>query len=72
MSVFSGARIDAIEEVIAGVGDGLDVVDVLTSLVDKSLVRSVAAGGSHRFTMLQRSGTSPTRSCRRARSSARR
>ncbi len=53
MSVFSGARIDAIEEVIAGVGDELDVVDVLTSLVDKSLVRSVAAGGSHRFTMLQ-------------------
>ncbi len=53
MSVFSAVRIDAIEEVIAGVGDGLDVVDVLHSLVDKRLVRSVAAGGSHRFTMLQ-------------------
>jgi predicted ATPase/class 3 adenylate cyclase len=56
MSVFSGARLVAVEAVMSSAGEEVDVVDVLTSLVDKSLVRSVTVGGSHRFTMLRTIG----------------
>ncbi|MFO7548088.1 MAG: adenylate/guanylate cyclase domain-containing protein [Acidimicrobiia bacterium] len=52
MSVFSTARLDAVEAVAAAVGD-LDVLDALVSLVDKSLIRSTESLGSRRFSMLQ-------------------
>lgn len=52
MSVFSGARLDALETVVGEMGD-FDVIEVLSSLVTKSLVRSTDADGSRRFTMLR-------------------
>jgi predicted ATPase/class 3 adenylate cyclase len=53
-SVFSGARFEAVEEVADRVDSmaGVDVIDGLESLVDKSLVRSVDADGPW-FEMLQ-------------------
>jgi predicted ATPase len=53
VSVFSAARLDAIEEVARSVLGEVDAVEVLASLVDKSLVRTVGDGESRRFTMLQ-------------------
>ena len=53
MSVFSSARLEAVEEVAASVYAEVDVVEVLASLVDKSLVRSVESRGVQRFSMLQ-------------------
>jgi predicted ATPase/tetratricopeptide (TPR) repeat protein len=53
MSVFSTARLEAVEEVSASAHADVDVVEVLASLVDKSLVRSVERRGSQRFSMLQ-------------------
>jgi predicted ATPase/class 3 adenylate cyclase len=53
LSVFSSARLASLEEVAAAVHDGLDVLDPLSSLVDKSLVRSVETAGWQRFTMLR-------------------
>jgi hypothetical protein len=53
MSVFSTARLEAVEEVAASAHADVDVVEVLASLVDKSLVRSVESRGEQRFSMLQ-------------------
>lgn len=53
MSVFAGARLDAIEAVAQAVDPDIDVLDGLASLVAKSLVRSVDTEGSRRFSMLQ-------------------
>ena len=44
MSVFSAARLDAIEEVAKSALGEVDAVEVLASLVDKSLVRTVGDG----------------------------
>jgi predicted ATPase/class 3 adenylate cyclase len=53
LSVFSGgASLEAIEEVCAHEVDG-DVLDCLTSLVDKSLVRQRSADDEPRFMQLQ-------------------
>jgi predicted ATPase/class 3 adenylate cyclase len=55
LSVFSTARVEAVEEVAARVGSlrGVDVVDRLVSLVGKSLVRSVEGPGPRRLSMLE-------------------
>jgi predicted ATPase/class 3 adenylate cyclase len=53
MSVFSTARLEAIEEVAERAYGDIDVVEVLFSLVAKSLVRSVDVDGSRRFSMLR-------------------
>jgi predicted ATPase/class 3 adenylate cyclase len=55
LSVFSSARIEAVEEVVARLESlrDIDVVDRLASLVDKSLIRSVESRGSHRLWMLE-------------------
>ncbi|HVR31085.1 MAG TPA: adenylate/guanylate cyclase domain-containing protein [Acidimicrobiia bacterium] len=52
MSVFSGARLDAIEEVAAAAFSDVDTLAALASLVDKSLVRSIDSGEGRRFSML--------------------
>jgi predicted ATPase/class 3 adenylate cyclase len=54
LSVFESARIEAVEQVAARLPwlERVDVVDRLGSLVDKSLVRSVAEGGRQRLSML--------------------
>lgn len=54
LSVFSsGGRLDAIESVCPGEDLGIDILDGLTSLIDKSLLRQVAdADGEPRFLML--------------------
>jgi predicted ATPase/class 3 adenylate cyclase len=55
LAIFGPTRVEAVEEVVAGIdwlGD-LDVVDLLASLVDKSFVRSVDARGSQRLSMLE-------------------
>jgi predicted ATPase/class 3 adenylate cyclase len=55
LAVFSPTRVEAVEEVVARLGSlgDVDVVDILTSLVDKSLVRSVEVSGSPRLSMLE-------------------
>jgi predicted ATPase/class 3 adenylate cyclase len=53
MSVFATAALDAIEGVVVEVHGDIDVVDVVSSLVSKSLVRRIDAEGSTRFTLLQ-------------------
>jgi len=55
LAVFSPTRVEAVEEVVARLGSlqDVDVVDGLTSLMDKSLVRSVDARGSQRLSMLE-------------------
>lgn len=55
LSVFSPTRVDAVEEVVFRLEplQEIDVVDRLTSLVDKSLVRSVDVGGRQRLSMLE-------------------
>jgi len=53
MSVFSTARLDAIEDVAGSVLGGIDVVDVLGSLVEKSLIRTIESKETRRFSMLQ-------------------
>ncbi len=54
LAVFSGgARLDAIDSVCPGEDLGIDVLDGLTSLIDKSLLRQVAdPDGEPRFLML--------------------
>jgi predicted ATPase/class 3 adenylate cyclase len=55
LSMFSTTRVEAVEEVarrIEAVRD-VDVVERLTSLVDKSLVRSVEGPGPRRLSMLE-------------------
>jgi predicted ATPase/class 3 adenylate cyclase len=55
LSVFSPTRLEAVEEVVArleSLGE-VDVVDRLTSLVDKSLVRSLEGAGPQRLSMLE-------------------
>lgn len=55
LSVFSTARVEAVESVamqIEGLRD-VDVVDRLASLVDKSLVRSIEDSGTPRLSMLE-------------------
>jgi predicted ATPase/class 3 adenylate cyclase len=55
LSVFSPTRVEAVEEVVARLGSlgEVDVVDRLTSLVDKSLVRSLEGPGPQRLSMLE-------------------
>jgi predicted ATPase len=55
LSVFSPTRVEAVEEVVARLGSlgDVDVVDRLTSLVDKSLVRTVEGLGPQRLSMLE-------------------
>jgi predicted ATPase len=53
LSVFSSARLDAVEAVTGAVHPEVDVLESLASLVDKSLVRSVEGETSRRFAMLQ-------------------
>jgi predicted ATPase len=55
LSVFSPTRVEAVEEVVARLGllGEVDVVDRLTSLVDKSLVRSLEGSGPQRLSMLE-------------------
>ncbi len=53
MSVFSAARLGDVEEVAKSALGEVDVVEVLASLVDKSLVRTIGDGQTLRFTMLQ-------------------
>jgi predicted ATPase/class 3 adenylate cyclase len=53
MSVFSTARLDAIEGVAGSVLGDIDVVELLGSLVEKSLVRTVESKETTRFSMLQ-------------------
>lgn len=53
LSVFSTARLDAIEEVVGAACPEVDSLESVASLVDKSLVRSGEAGGARRFSMLQ-------------------
>jgi predicted ATPase/class 3 adenylate cyclase len=54
LSVFSSARVDAVEDVAARLSRlaTVDAVDRLTSLVDKSLVRGVEDAGGLRLAML--------------------
>jgi predicted ATPase/class 3 adenylate cyclase len=54
LAVFSGgARLDAIESVCPGEDLGIDILDGLTSLIDKSLLRQVSdPDGEPRFLML--------------------
>jgi predicted ATPase/class 3 adenylate cyclase len=54
-SVFSPTRVESVEEVAARleVLQEVDVVDRLTSLVDKSLVRSLEGAGPQRLSMLE-------------------
>jgi predicted ATPase/class 3 adenylate cyclase len=55
LSVFSPTRVEAVEEVVARLKSlgQVDVVDRLTSLVDKSLVRSLEGSGPQRLSMLE-------------------
>jgi predicted ATPase/class 3 adenylate cyclase len=55
LSVFSPTRVEAVEEVVARLKSlgQVDVVDRLTSLVDKSLVRSLEGSGQQRLSMLE-------------------
>ncbi len=52
MSVFTTARLDAVEAVAASALETRYVVDALASLVDKSLIRSEQTDASQRFSML--------------------
>jgi predicted ATPase/class 3 adenylate cyclase len=55
LAAFADARVEAVEEVVSrteAVGE-IDVVDRLSSLVDKSLVRSIEGPGGHRLSMLE-------------------
>jgi predicted ATPase/DNA-binding SARP family transcriptional activator len=52
LAVFAGSMpLEAVEQVCGG--DGLDVVDLLSRLVDKSLVQVEYAGGSARYRLLE-------------------
>jgi predicted ATPase len=54
LSIFSGGwTLESAEAVCDPTGTGLDVVDGLSSLVDKSLIRRSDAGGDVRFSMLE-------------------
>jgi predicted ATPase/class 3 adenylate cyclase len=55
LAIFSPTRVEAVEEVVARLDSlgHVDVVDRLTSIVDKSLVRSVDTRGSQRLSMLE-------------------
>jgi predicted ATPase len=54
LSVFAGGwALESAEAVCAPEELGLDALDGLTSLVDKSLVRTESAGGEPRFSMLE-------------------
>ena len=55
LSVFSPTRVEAVEAVVGQTEalEDIDVVDRLTSLVDKSLVQSAEGAGAQRLSMLQ-------------------
>jgi predicted ATPase len=55
LSVFSSSRVEAVEEVVAGLEplEDVDAVDVLTSLTDKSLVRRLEGSDGTRLSMLE-------------------
>jgi predicted ATPase/class 3 adenylate cyclase len=52
LSVFSSARLEAIEDVASRTLDSTDLFETLASLVDKSLIRSEDIAGDRRFSML--------------------
>jgi predicted ATPase/class 3 adenylate cyclase len=52
MSVFSPTDMRALEAVAADALDGAFIIDALSSLVDKSLIRATVDGGMQRFSML--------------------
>jgi len=52
MSVFSSARLEAIEAVASETLESMDLFETLASLVDKSLIRSEDIAGDRRFSML--------------------
>ena len=52
MSVFSSARLEAIEDVASRTLQSTDLFETLASLVDKSLIRSEDIAGERRFSML--------------------
>ena len=52
MSVFSPTRLEAIEAVAMEAMPDVEVIDAISSLVDKSLIRSDGSGQSSRFSML--------------------
>jgi predicted ATPase/class 3 adenylate cyclase len=55
LAIFSPTRVQAVEEVVTRLDslEDVDVLDRLTSLVDKSLVRSLDTGDSQRLSMLE-------------------
>ena len=57
LSTFAGAGIEAVEAIAGDLApiatSGIDVIDGLASLVNKSLIRQVAERGEARFTMLE-------------------
>ena len=53
MSAFSTATLEAIENVVEAALSDVDTIEVISSLVDKSLVRTIESGASRRFAMLQ-------------------
>src|SRR5205823_12362169 len=55
LSVFASSRIEDVEGVASRLDwlADVDVVDVLASLVDKSLIRGAASGRGQRLTMLE-------------------
>jgi predicted ATPase/class 3 adenylate cyclase len=55
LSVFSPTRVEAVEAVVGQAEslEDIDIVDRLTSLVDKSLVQSVEGAGAQRLSMLE-------------------
>jgi predicted ATPase/class 3 adenylate cyclase len=52
MSVFSSARLEAIEAVASQTLGSIDLFETMASLVDKSLIRSDDLAGDRRFSML--------------------
>ena len=52
LSVFSGTDLEAVEAVASDVLGPVGAVDILGSLIDKSLVRTLDGGATRRFSML--------------------
>jgi predicted ATPase/class 3 adenylate cyclase len=65
LSVFAGGFALPAAEAILSVGDAVDAIELLTQLVDKSLV-IVDDGGGARYRLLERSGSTRRNASRRA------